>query len=288
MPGSGAGSEKDMHMVANIAHRGARSVAPENTLMAGRKAREIGADLWEVDVAVTRDEVLILFHDPTLERTTNVMDCFPQRRKDSFTTFTFHEIRQLDAGTWFVTTDPFGQIGAGAVPEADLAECRAQKVPSLEEILVFTRDAGFGVNLELKDLPGPMSSFPLPGRVLAMVRELGLGPEQVIFSSFNHDWLRQLMHAAPEYRIQALIGDPEDRTLEWGDERFAVYNPRYTLIEDGKIRALARKNIGVNLWTVNEEKDMKRFIAAGAQGIITDFPQRLKRLLSEAGAGGPR
>lgn len=266
-------------MVVNIAHRGARSVAPENTLMAGQKAVEIGADLWEVDVGVSGDETLILFHDTTLERTTNVADVFPDRSNDPFTTFSFEEIRQLDAGSWFVETDPFGQIGAGAVPESDLAECRAQKVPTLEEILVFTRDAGFGVNLELKDLPGDMAAFPLPARVLSLARELEVGPDQIIFSSFNHEWLREIMALAPEYRIQALIGDPEDQPLDWGDERFAVYNPRHTLIKEEKIRALAEKNIGVNLWTVNEEKDMKRFIAAGAQGIITDFPQRLKRLV---------
>ncbi|MCG8618487.1 MAG: hypothetical protein MI802_19895 [Desulfobacterales bacterium] len=274
-------------MVTNIAHRGARSVAPENTIMAGRKAVEFGADLWEVDVAVTGDGVLILFHDTTLERTTNVGECFPGRSKDPFTTFTFDEIRQLDAGTWFTETDPFGQIAAGAVSDAELAECRKQKVPSLEDILVFTRDAGFAVNLELKDLPDPMSDFPMPQRVLTLVNELGMGPEQIIFSSFNHSWLRQIMEMAPQFRIQALIGEPEDRPLDWGDESFSVYNALHTWVEDEKIRELARKNIGVNLWTVNDESQMKRFIAAGAQGIITDFPQVLKRLAGETDAGTP-
>ncbi|MCG8637027.1 MAG: hypothetical protein MI863_24555 [Desulfobacterales bacterium] len=270
-------------MVTNIAHRGARSIAPENTLMAGQRAIDTGADLWEVDVAVSGDERLILFHDPTLERTTNVRECFPDRSKDPFTTFTFDEIRMLDAGSWFVETDPFGQIRKGRLTEDDLNQCRAQKIPALEEILELTRDSGFAVNLELKDLPAPMEDFPLPSRVLSMAASLGMGPDQIIFSSFNHDWLREIRTTAPEFRIQALIGDPEDQPLDWGNEEFETYNARFSLIEDEKIKALNEKNIRVNLWTVNPEDEMKRFIAAGARGIITDFPQRLKRLLDKEG-----
>ncbi len=265
-------------MVTNIAHRGARSVAPENTLMAGQKAIDLGADLWEVDVAASLDETLILFHDPTLARTTNVRECFPDRSEKPFTTFTFEEIRMLDAGSWFVETDPFGQIGEGQLTEEALSTCRAQKVPALEEILILTRDAGFCINLELKDLPAPMEKFPMPGRVLSMISSLGMGPDQIIFSSFNHDWLREIQTTAPKFRIQALIGDPKERPLDWGNEEFETYNARSTLIEDKKIKALKEKNILVNLWTVNQEKEMKRFIAAGAAGIITDFPQRLKKL----------
>ncbi|MCG8687834.1 MAG: hypothetical protein MI892_23355 [Desulfobacterales bacterium] len=266
-------------MVLNIAHRGARSIAPENTLMAGQKAIEIGADLWEVDVGVTSDERLILFHDPTLERTTNVKDCFPDRYTDAFTTFTYEEIQKLDAGSWFVETDPFEQIGQGRLTQQDIHACRFQKIPSLEEILILTRDAGFCVNLELKDLPAPMVEFPLAERTLAMVTALGMGPEQVIFSSFNHGWLQQIQAKAPKFKIQALIGDPKDKPLDWGNEEFDVYNARHTLIEDSKIKALKKKNILVNLWTVNHEDEMKRFLAAGAAGIITDFPQRLKKLI---------
>lgn len=273
--------EKETKMVTNIAHRGARSVAPENTLMAGQRAIDIGADLWEVDVATTLDEKLILFHDPALDRTTNVRECFPDRSKEPFTTFTFDEIRMLDAGSWFVETDPFGQIGKGRLTEEDLSECRKQKVPSLEEILVLTRDAGFAVNLELKDLPAPMENFPLSGRVLSIVSYLGMGPDQIVFSSFNHDWLGQIQNRAPTFRVQALIRDPEDQSLNWGKEEFRIYNARHTLIADEKIKALKEKNIPVNLWTVNRENEMKRFITAGAAGIITDFPQRLKRLTED-------
>ena len=67
--------------VLNIAHRGARSLAPENTLAAAQKALELGADMWELDVAMTADGELIVIHDSTLERTSNARDVFPDRQR---------------------------------------------------------------------------------------------------------------------------------------------------------------------------------------------------------------
>ena len=102
-------------MVTNIAHRGARSIAPENTLLAAKRAYEIGADLWETDVTVTSDDHLILMHDNLLLRTTNVSRCFPDRKDQPVHQFSLQEIRALDAGSWFLDQDPFGQIAANMV-----------------------------------------------------------------------------------------------------------------------------------------------------------------------------
>jgi hypothetical protein len=77
----------------------------------------------------------------------------------------------------------------------------------------------------------------------------------------------------------ALLGYSKDEPLDWGNLEFKNYNARYTLAEETQIRALREKGIAVNLWTVNEERDMRRFIAAGVAGLITDFPQRLRALL---------
>ena len=69
-----------MDKVLNIAHRGASSLAPENTLSAARKGLAVGADMWELDVQLTADGELIVIHDSTLKRTSNVEDLFPHRR----------------------------------------------------------------------------------------------------------------------------------------------------------------------------------------------------------------
>ena len=94
-------------MVAIIAHRGARSLAPENTLVAARKAHAVGADLWETDVAVSADDQLFLMHDDAIMRTTDVAAKFPDRVPAPFSTYTLAEILSLDAGTFFERGDPF-------------------------------------------------------------------------------------------------------------------------------------------------------------------------------------
>lgn len=265
-------------MVANIAHRGARSLAPENSLVAARKALEIGADLWETDVGVTADGELILFHDDSLARTTDAKRRFPDRAPWTFTTFTLAELRSLDAGSWFVETDPFGQIAAGAVTAAELDAYRGEQIPTLREALTFTRDAGWQINLELKRLPPPLEQFPVVERVLALVDELAMPPQQIVLSAFNHDWLRQAQAQRPDIEVQALIGYSFTDPLDWGDLSFATYNARSTLITEQKIRDVTAQGIAVNLFTVNEVGDMRRFIAAGVTGLFTDFPQRLLEL----------
>ena len=268
----------DSMMVLNIAHRGARSLAPENTLLAARRGLEAGADLWETDLAVTRDEQLILFHDDLLGRTTDVGQRHPDRAHDPFTTFSLAEIRALDAGSWFVDTDPHGQIAAGAVSAADQKACRGAQVPTLEEALVFTRDAGWKLNMELKFLPAPMSTFPVVPRLLEMVDRVGLGPDQILISSFNHAWLEEVRGRRPELEIQALIGYYSDRPLDWGPLAFNTYNVRHTLIQDQDIVARKQQGLTINLFTVNDAMDMRRFMALGVDGLITDFPQRLALL----------
>ncbi len=268
-------------MVVNIAHRGARSLAPENTLVAARKALEIGADLWETDVSVTADGELILLHDESLTRTTDAARRFPHRAPWTCSTFSLAEILTLDAGSWFVETDPFGQIAAGAVPVHDQVAYQGLPVPTVREALRFTRDAGWRVNLELKQLSPPLESFPLVERVLAVIEETGIAADRVILSSFHHDWLHQAQAKRPDIEVQALIGDPVTAPLDWGDLSFAAYNVCSALITEAKIREVTAQGIAVNLFTVNDASDMRRFIAAGVSGLFTDFPQRLRALLEQ-------
>ncbi|MBC8447977.1 MAG: glycerophosphodiester phosphodiesterase [Chloroflexi bacterium] len=273
-----------MRNVLNIAHRGARSLAPENTIAAARKGMEVGADMWELDVAVTADGKLIVFHDDSLARTTNAQQVFPDRAPWTFTTFTLDELRRLDAGSWFVESDPFGQIAAGAVTEAELAAYPGEPIPTLREALIFSKEQNWCANVELKRLPPPMEHFPVVEHVLALIDALDMG-DCAIVSSFNHDWLRQVRAHNPRIKLQALVGYWNTEPLEWDHLEFRTYNPRYTLIDEGRIGALKELGIHVIPWVVNEEEDMKRFIAAGAAGIFTDFPQRLAVLLQQEGTG---
>lgn len=266
-------------MTVNIAHRGARSLAPENTLAAARKALQVGADFWEIDVAVTADEVLILFHDDSLARTTDAEVHFPDRAPWTFTTFTYSELNSLDAGSWFLETDPFEQIAAGEVTADEQASFRDEKIPTLREALFFTQAENWRINVELKRLPPPMDRFPVVDRVLSLIEDMAIDPRQFVISSFNHDWLRQVRKRNPNIALQALLGLPQTEPQDWGKLEFETYNARSTLTDEDQVRTLKDKGIAVNLYLVNEEEEMRRFIEAGAAGFITDFPQKLAALL---------
>ena len=264
-----------------IAHRGARSLAPENTLAAIRRGLEEKADLWETDVMATLDGNLILFHDDDLTRTTDAETRFPNRRNWITSGFTLEELRSLDAGSWYEKTDPFGQIAAGNVTPGELKSYCGEKIPTLEEGLIFTRDADWPVNLELKDQMAPVKDFPMTDMVLETIRKVGIDESLVIISSFHHGWLREIQRKNPRIAVQALIGNEDETSLDWGTLEFDTYNALFSLVDEKKIRELSEKNISVNLFTINNTEDMRRFSAAGAAGIFTDFPQLLyKQIVS--------
>ena len=235
--------------------------------------------MWETDVGVSSDGVLILFHDDSLVRTTDAESVFPWRAPWTTATFTYSELQMLDLGSWFLKTDPFGQIAAGGVSQDDLISFRTERIPTLEDALVFTRDANWRINIELKRLPAPMEKFPVVEQVLDLIDRIGIDSQQLVLSSFCHAWLEQISRRRPDIQIQALIGLPEETTLNWGDLAFSIYNARYSLLTERKVRELVAKGVQLNVWPVNDEKDMLRFMAAGVSGIITDFPQRLANLL---------
>lgn len=265
----------------NIAHRGARSLAPENTLAAARKGLAIGADMWELDVAMSADGVPFLVHDDTLARTSNVKTVFPDRSPWANHLFTWAEIQQLDFGSWFVETDPFKQIAAGNVSQAEQASYRGEKAPSLREALDFTRAHDWRVNVEIKDLRGTAGDATVVEQVVALVDELGMA-ERVLISSFNHRYIERVKRANPAIATAALVerAVPDPPALL---KRLAAqaYNPRNGQITPAEIGKVRDAGFDVYIWTVNDEATMKQLIAARASGLFTDFPQLLKPLTAD-------
>lgn len=268
-----------------IAHAGARSLAPENTLAAARKALEVGADMWELDVAVTADGHLFLFHDDSLARTTNARQVYPDRAPWIFTTFTRAELEALDFGSWFVEADPFGQIAAGALTPQELDGYRGEPLPALCRALEFTRDNNWRVNVEIKALPAPMADFPVVEAVVSLINKLEMA-SQVLVSSFVPDYLWQVRRLNPSIATSAVVGWTETEALHMPlDLPVDGYNPRHTLLSDGQIQSLRQAGFDVYPWTVNDEAEMRRLMRAGVTGIITDFPQTLRRLLAAQESG---
>lgn len=262
-----------------IAHRGASSLAPENTLASARKALELGADMWELDVAMSQDGELFLLHDDTLERTSNAADIFPGRRPWNAWEFTLEEIRLLDFGSWYGQRDPCGLIAAGVLSYADTCAYCGEPAPTLREALLFTREHDWRVNVEIKDLSGTPGDGVVVERVVGLIHDLGMG-EQVIISSFNHGYLRRVRALDKDLITAALVEeahpDPAALLAELGAQ---AYNPCLECIHPAEIAALHELGYGVNIWTVNEEADMRRLMDAGVSGLFTDYPQRLKVVL---------
>jgi len=264
-------------MVTVIAHRGARSLAPENTLAAARKAHALGADLWETDVAVTADDQLVLMHDDAMTRTTNVSDIFPERVPAAFSTYSLAEIRSLDAGSWFERDDPFGQIAAGAVDRQELAGYAGEKVPTLREAFELTLELDWFLNLELKAQPAPKNDFDLVCAVLSLAEEVKIGAEHLLFSSARLAWLKTLKQRRPDFEVQAILGlFPED-PMDFSDPFFDTFNPRLTRVSVDQLKRQVDLGLKLNPFSVNDDEMIARLIELGVEGLITDFPQRVSR-----------
>ncbi|HVP20299.1 MAG TPA: glycerophosphodiester phosphodiesterase family protein [Anaerolineaceae bacterium] len=265
--------------ILNIAHRGARSIAPENTILAAQKAFEIGADLWELDVAMTADGEIVVLHDDTLERTSDAAHYYPDRKPWKVETFTLEEIRRLDFGSWYIETDPFNQIASGVVTKEDQQVFGDLPIPTLREALLFTQDNKWLVNIEIKDLTGKPGDKFVVEKVVELVQRTGM-TSSVIISSFNHSYLQRVRTAISEIRTAALVVFPDPDPIKLLKRLDAqAYNPGLETLDYDQIPQVVGNGYNVYIWTVNDEVDMKKLISNGVSGIFTDFPQRLKSIL---------
>lgn len=260
------------------AHRGARSIAPENTLLALELARQCGAHLWETDVQMTSDEQLVLFHDRALNRTTDISnhDHFKGRRRWPLSRFSLAELQRLDAGSWFLEADPFGTVAAGEISDDILALIPGQKILLLRDALEYCRSHAFPVNLEIK------GKLPHTRRRRRIEVLLQLLQEQdcedlVLLSSFEHNNLHLVKQLQPTLATAALVERRHPRHLltYLKDLQVEAYHPAQEIADTELIGLLTEAGIRVNTWTVNETQRFRYFREAGATFICTDWPQRM-------------
>ncbi|PKO07241.1 MAG: glycerophosphodiester phosphodiesterase [Chloroflexi bacterium HGW-Chloroflexi-3] len=266
--------------VTIIAHRGARSIAPENTISAAKRAFENHADGWELDVAMSVDGELVVLHDDTLERTSNVAEVFPDRSPWSVNNFTLEDLKKLDVGSWFVDSDPFDQIAQGIVPPEIVNEYVGEPIPMLREALIYTKDNQWWVNIEIKDASETPADAVIVSKVVALVEELDI-QDQVLISSFNMEYLKQVKSINKDLPtgvlVNKIIMDPLALMKELDAQAF---HPGMKVTYEKQVKLLLEEGYAVNVWTVNEESDMQKLIEMGVTGIITDYPQRAFTLLN--------
>ena len=267
--------------VLNIAHAGAASIAPQNTIAAGEKALEAGADLWGIDVRLSKDGVFVLMHDGDLRRTTDVEEVFPDRAPWLVKDFTRAELKELDAGSWFLKADPFKQIEEGNVSPEEQRAYVGEPIPTLREALEFTRSHNWRMDIEVK----PMDYLPkeqIAEELVSLIKETGM-EDWVMVSSFDHDVLREVKRLDPGLPVAALVIFPPADSVQYLEDLEADgYEPSVVAFNAEVGRKLRGLGYGVYVWTYNDPFQLRHFAAMeGVSGIYTDFPQRLDQVLAE-------
>lgn len=251
----------------NIAHRGGAGLAPENTLEAFRHAVALGCEILELDVHATQDGELVVAHDPTLERCTDGagrIDALPLR-----------DLQRLDAGHRFSpegATFPFRGRGV--------------RIPSLQEVLTDPALRRVRLNVELKaEAPGLERALARVLRAHDAVARACVGSEEDAIAERLRAALPEACHFYPReallrFALPALQGTPPP------DEGWDVLDAPLTfegfrVITPALLQAVAQAGKWLNVWTVDDPAEMRRLIADGVGGIMTDRPDLLAALVRE-------
>ncbi|MEV0230971.1 glycerophosphodiester phosphodiesterase family protein [Nonomuraea sp. NPDC050786] len=241
--------------VDNIAHRGGAAYAPENTIAACTMAWMQRADACEFDIQQTKDQQLVLIHDQTLSRTTNVEQVFPDRSPWRVADFTLEEIRRLDAGSWFSSG------------------FRGEKVPTLGEALQAMRRYGIGLLLEIKHSPGNGGIDQRVANVLRQNRSLWSGRGLVV-QAFDWNAMRSFHRMVPEVPI-TLLGKPDlSKLSDLGTFAKGISVPRSSLTPE-LVRTVHGKGMRVYTGPTDRPVVMRRLVSYGVDAIMTNRPGQL-------------
>ena len=235
-----------------IAHRGASGYRRENTLGAYALAVEMGADMIEIDLHRTRDAATVVIHDDRPEGLA----------PGPIGAATLEEVRRLD-------------LGGG------------ERVPTFDEVLDAFGGA-IAFNVELKR--GPTGPYPDLARVAAEEVAARSLLERTLFSSFEDAYLEELGRVAPRSRRALLLAPktserPLERARAVGAE---AINPWYGLATPDLVGTAHGSGLAVYVYTVNRDEEMRRLLDLGADGLFTDYPDRLRRLLPRGESPGPK
>ncbi len=238
-----------------LAHRGARREAPENTLAAFSKAKEIGADGVELDIRLSKDQQIVVTHDEKLEKFAGI--------KNKVSNLMLQDLRKLDFGSHFSS------------------QFKGEKIPTLAEVFDLLR-GNMLINVEIKgkNIFGDGREEILTKLILDMKME-----DQVWVSSFNIFALHRMMKMAPHIKRGYLFYEKQDFFSKKGSWDFFVkpqsWNISRTLIQNTTIDQIHQKGRECWIWTVNEEKEVEKFSQAGADVIITDEPRKFLSLFKK-------
>ena len=251
-----------------IAHRGGAGLWPENTLYAFERAGAMGVDVIETDVRATADGELVVLHDENVERTTD--------GSGPVTSLTLAEVKRLDAAY------RFSPDGGRSFP----LRGRGVRIPTLREVFASLPLMRF--NIEPKQ-----AAPPLAAPLCRMIREHGMA-ERVMVGAFSGSTLAEFRRECPEVATSAATGEVLSFLAMHEAGLAASYSPvmqafqvperagALHVLTPDFVKAAHGLNLRVHAWTVNDESDMRRLVQLGVDGVMTDYPDRLLKVLGRA------
>lgn len=248
-----------------IAHRGGSGLWPENTIHAFERAQRLGVDMIELDVRSTADGVLVVIHDDSVDRTTN--------GTGRVSRMSLEELKELDAAyRW-------SEDGGRSFP----LRGRAITVPTLQEVFAAFPQMRFNIE--------PKQHTPsLVAPLCRMIREHGM-TRRVLVGSFSDSVLEQFRRECAEVATSASTSEVSGFLAMQKSGLGRAYSPVMQALQvpeyAGGLRVLTGnfveaahgRNLQVHVWTVNETEDMRRLLGLGVDGIMTDYPDRLLKVL---------
>jgi glycerophosphoryl diester phosphodiesterase len=235
------------------AHRGASAFAPENTMAAFREALVQGADGIECDVQLTRDGIPVIIHDEFLERTTNGVGMVHE--------FTYDELNELDAGSWF--NERF----------------RGERIPTLAQLLRWVKETPLELNVEIK---ASLTENPrIEKIILGHLLEYDC-MDRTVISSYDMRTLYQIRKIEPRVQTALLyffLDEPWKHAKAIGAQALHAFYP--FLYKETVLRS-RMEGLEVVAYTVDDWPDINKMYRMQVDGIITNYPNRAKRLLQFA------
>ena len=260
-------------------HRGCRGLLPENTIPAFLKACELGVNTLEMDVVISVDGQVIVSHEPFFN--------------DEISTSPFEvpitEENEMEFKIYDMITPTVQRFDVGLKPHPRFPE--QEKIPAvkpvLREVVDAIRAAGYHpfYNIEIKrkkewdDILHP-NALSFTKLVLKAVKDLGIADSTTI-QCFDHECLQFVKDLEPDIKTVLLVEDDHD--LDWHLKELGfipyAYSPEHVLVNQDLVDACHEKGMKIIPWTVNEEQDILRMADLGVDGIISDYPDRLIKLL---------
>jgi len=255
-----------------IAHRGYRAIRAENTLSAFEAA--IGkCDFIELDIQVTKDYELVVCHDYTLERTTNINknSNFAFNGSYHIYDYTLEELKLLDIGNWFIKDDPFGELKNKTVTKKDLKSLPKQTIMTLEDILKFAQKNSIALNIELKDC-SYIDDKVFVLKLLDTINALHI-TIPLLISSFNHNYIKIIKEIDKTMSTAINVEDnyPDDLINYVQSLDIQSYHCAVNIVSSVIIEKLTKIGIIVNVFTVNNKQKQKELYKLGVKSIFTDY-----------------